>query len=156
MKLIAVLTIAAFVIPCHAVAQSNAQVFSGTDVNSQLADLVIAAKASGTSGVTLGDYKSHAIKLSVRTSSGGAEVHAHYDDIFVVTKGRATLITGGTVVNPKTDSDGETKGSGIQNGKSQTIVQGDIVHIPAGTPHQLTIASDDIFGTIAVKVKEAP
>ncbi len=156
MKLIALLTIAAFVIPCDAAAQSNAQVFSGADVASQMADLVIAAKASGASGATLGDYKSHAIKLSVRTGSGGAEVHAHYDDIFFVTKGNATLITGGTVVNAKTDNDGETRGSGIQNGKSQTIVQGDIVHIPAGTPHQLTIAGGDMFGGVVVKVHEGP
>jgi len=73
-----------------------------------------------------------------------------------VTEGKATLVTGGTVVNPKGESDGETKGSGIQKRKSQTIVQGDIVHIPAGTPHQLMIAGGDTFGAIVVKVKEAP
>ena len=134
MKLIAILTMAAFATPCHAVAGSKAQVFSRTGVESQLAALVTAAKASGSSGTTLGDYRSHAIKLSVRSASGGAEVHAFYDDIFVVTEGKATLVTGGTVVNAKTDSDGETKGSSIQNGRSQTIVQGDIIHIPAGMP----------------------
>src|SRR5258708_39563715 len=97
MKLIASLMMAAFVFPCHAFAQSNAQVFSGAEVDAQLAELLTAAKASGVGGATLGDYKSHAIKLSVRTSSGGAEIHAHYDDVFVVTKGKATLTTGGTV-----------------------------------------------------------
>ena len=156
MKLIAVLIMAAFVLPCHAFAQSNAQVFSGAEVNSQLAELLTAAKASGVGGATLGDYKSHAIKLSVRTSSGGAEIHAHYDDVFVVTKGKATLTTGGTVVNAKSENDGESKGSSIQNGTSQTIAQGDIVHIPAGTPHQLTIADGDMFGVIVVKVREGP
>ena len=139
-----------------AVTGSKVQVFSRTGVESQLAALVTAAKASGSSGTTLGDYRSHAIKLSVRSASGGAEVHAHYDDIFVVTEGKATLVTGGTVVNAKTDSDGETKGSSIQNGRSQTIVQGDIVHIPAGTPHQLTIADGNVFGAIVVKVREGP
>jgi quercetin dioxygenase-like cupin family protein len=113
-------------------------------------------KASGSSGAILGDYKSHAIRLSVRTASGAAEVHAHYDDIFIVTGGKATLVTGGTVVDARSESDGETNGSRIQNGKSQTIVQGDIVHIPAGTPHQVMIAGGDTFGAIVVKVKEAP
>jgi len=139
-----------------AVTGSKVQVFSRTGVESQLAVLVTAATASGSSGTTLGDYRSHAIKLSVQSASGGAEVHAHYDDIFVVTEGKATLVTGGTVVNAKTDSDGETKGSSIQNGRSQTIVQGDIVHIPAGTPHQLTIADGNVFGAIVVKVREGP
>jgi mannose-6-phosphate isomerase-like protein (cupin superfamily) len=155
MKLILILTAAALAIPCCAQTGSKTEVFSGKDVSSQLATLVEAAKSSG-SGATLGDYKSHAIKLSVRTASGAAEVHAYYDDIFIVTGGKATLVTSGTVVDARSDSDGETKGSGIQNGKSQTIVQGDIVHIPAGTPHQVMIAGGDTFGAIVVKVKEAP
>jgi mannose-6-phosphate isomerase-like protein (cupin superfamily) len=156
MKLISILTMTVIAISCYALAESKTEVFSANEVTSQLNTLVEAAKASGSSGATLGDYKSHAIKLSVRTASGGAEIHAQYDDIFVVTEGKAILITGGAVVNPKSGSDGETNGSGIQNGKSQTIVQGDIVHIPAGTPHQLMIDAGSTFGAIVVKVKEAP
>jgi len=94
--------------------------------------------------------KSHAVKLSVRTATGGAEIHAHYDDIFVVTEGKATLVTWETVVNAKTDSDCGTKGSSIRNGRSQNLVHGDIVHIPAGTPHQLIIAGGTMFGAVVV------
>jgi mannose-6-phosphate isomerase-like protein (cupin superfamily) len=156
MKLILILTMTVIAISSCASAENMTEIFSGKDVASQLATLVQAAKASGSSGATLGDYKSHAIKLSVRTASGGAEVHAYYDDIFIVTGGKATLVTGGTVVDARNESDGETRGSGIQNGKSQTILQGDIVHIPAGTPHQVMIGGGDTFGAIVVKVKEAP
>jgi len=46
----------------------------------------------------------------VRTTSGGAEIHAHYDDLMIVEQGNATLITGGTVIDAKTDSDGEDQG----------------------------------------------
>jgi len=138
-----------------ALAQSTkAEYFSNKDIQTQLSDLALKAKASGSSGSTLGDYGSHALKLSVRTSSGGAEVHAHFDDVLVITQGQATLITGGTVVDPKTDSDGETKGASIRDGKSQTISAGDIIHIPAGTPHQMIIAPGTLFSTFVVKVKE--
>jgi mannose-6-phosphate isomerase-like protein (cupin superfamily) len=154
MKLIPILTAAVFAVPALAQTGSSAEVFSGKDVGAQLTALVEKARPSGSSGATLGDYKSHAIKLSVRTASGGAEIHAHYDDIFVVTDGSATLITGGTVVDPKTGADGETKGTRIQDGKSQTITKSDIVHIPAGTPHQLIIAPGGSFSTIVVKVRE--
>jgi mannose-6-phosphate isomerase-like protein (cupin superfamily) len=154
MKRILIVAMIALALPCFAQTGSGAQVFPGSDVASQISALVPVAKASGSSGATLGDYKTHAIKLSVRTSSGGAEVHAHYDDIFFVTEGKATLITGGTVVNAKTGDDGETKGSSIQNGSSQTIVKGDVVHIPAGTPHQLLLAPGDVFGSIVIKVRE--
>lgn len=132
----------------------KAEYFSAQDLQKQLADLAPQAKSSGVSGSTLGDYTSHQIKLSVRTSSGGAEVHAHYDDVFFVTQGQATLITGGTVVDPKTDADGETKGPSIHDGNTRIISVGDVVHIPAGTPHQLKIAPGTLFSTIVVKVKE--
>ncbi|MEA2260908.1 MAG: hypothetical protein QOJ51_3733 [Acidobacteriaceae bacterium] len=154
MRLSVMLMMASLAISSYAQTENKAQVFSGQAVTSQLMALLQAAKGSGGSGATLGDYKSHAIKLSVRTASGGAEVHAHYDDIFLVTEGKANLITDGSVVNPKTDSDGETKGSSIENGKSMTIAKGDVVHIPAGVPHQLILVPGNEYSSIVVKVRE--
>ncbi len=153
MKLISILAIA-LAIPCSAQAGKTTQVYPGKDITAQLASLAQTAMTSGSSGATLGNYNSHAIQLSVRTTSGGAEVHAYADDIFIVTRGKATLITGGTVVDPKTDSHGETHGSSIQGGTEQTIMKGDIVHIPAGTPHQLLIPPHTIYSSIVVKVHE--
>jgi mannose-6-phosphate isomerase-like protein (cupin superfamily) len=139
-----------------AVAQNAhpAEVFSGKDVAAQLATLSQKAKLSGSSGTTLGDYSSHSIRLSVRTASGGAEMHGHFDDILVVTGGSATLITGGTIVNSHTSADGETMGSRIQDGSSRKILKDDIVHIPASTPHQLILAPGNTFSAIVVKVRE--
>jgi mannose-6-phosphate isomerase-like protein (cupin superfamily) len=156
MKLVPIFLVAALAVPSFALAQTagTAEVFSAKDVAAQLVSLAEKATPSGSSGATLGDYKSHAIKLSIRTASGGAEVHAHYDDIFVVTGGSATLITGGTVVDPQTGNDGEIKGTRIQGGKSQPIAKDDIVHIPAGTPHQLIISPGSTFSAIVVKVRE--
>lgn len=156
MKLFSIFVAAVFLMPLYASAEdkAEAEVFSGKSVASQLQTLAQTAKASASSGATLADYGSHAIKLSVRSTSGGAEVHAHYDDVFVVTEGTATLVTGGTVLDAKTDEDGETKGSSIQNGTSHTIVKGDIIHVPAGTPHRLIIAPGVVFGAIVIKVKE--
>lgn len=64
--------------------------------------------------------------------------------IFLVMKGAGTLITGGTLANPKPiaadDPDLKlvgtgNRGSGIQNGHSRRITKGDVVIIPAGVPH---------------------
>lgn len=154
MKLTTLFAAAVLAVPAFGQSAGRAEVFSGKDVAAQLAKLVPAARPSGSSGATLGDYQSHSIRLSVRTASGGAEVHAHFGDIFVVTGGNATLITGGTVANGQTGADGETKGSRIQDGTSQKITRDDIVHIPAGTPHQLIIAPGDTFSAIVVKVRE--
>ncbi len=156
MRLIVMVAMAVLASHSYAQVQAKAEVFSGQAVTSQLATLVQAAKTSGGSGAILGEYKSNAIKLSVRTASGGAEIHAHYDDIFFVTEGKATLVTGGSVIRAKTDSEGETKGSSIQNGESQTIAKGDVVHIPAGLPHQLILAHGAVYSSIVIKVKEEP
>lgn len=155
MRLIAILSMATLAIPCWTQEPTKADVFSSQAITSQLSALMRAAKASGSSGSTLGDYTSHSIKLSVRTTSGGAEVHQYDDDIFIVTDGKAVLVTGGSVLHAKTDGNGETKGSGIENGKSETIVKGDVVHIPAGMPHQLRVAPGDVYSSIVVKVRES-
>ena len=140
--------------PVLAQSASGAQVYAGKDVAAQLQALLATAKGSGSGGATLGDFQSHAIKLSVRTSSGGAEVHAHFDDIFFVTDGSATLVTGGQLQNAQTAPDGESKGSGIEGGTRQVIRKGDVAHVPAGTPHQLILAPGETYSSIVIKVKE--
>lgn len=152
---VTLLSVTLLSIPLLAQTDQQAEVFSAKDVQGKLAALEQAAKPSGSSGTKLGDYGSHSIALSVRNASGGAEIHAHYDDVFLVTQGRATLITGGTVVDPKTGADGEIKGSKVQNGASQVISAGDVVHIPAGVPHQLMLAPGETYSAIVIKVRES-
>jgi mannose-6-phosphate isomerase-like protein (cupin superfamily) len=134
--------------------EKKADYFPAQDVQKQLDDLVSKSQSSGSGGATLGDYGSHKIQLSVRTTSGGAEIHGHYDDIFIVKQGHAILTTGGTIADAKSTPDGETKGSSISNGHTQEIATGDVVNVPAGTPHQLKIAQGTTFSTIVVKVRE--
>lgn len=133
---------------------TSAEVFPGKDLKTQITGLEEKAAKNGSSGTTLGNYGSHNIQISMRTTSGGAEVHKHFTDIFYVTAGTATLITGGEVANAKEATEGEIKGTEIKNGKSQTLSSGDIVHIPAGTPHQLIIPKGTTYEAVVVKVKE--
>jgi mannose-6-phosphate isomerase-like protein (cupin superfamily) len=124
------------------------------DVRARLAGLIPAAKAAGSAGATLVDYGSYKLQLSVRTASGGAEVHAHWDDVMMVEQGAATLITGGTVVGGKTDADGETHGLKIEGGQTQTLAPGDMVTVRAGTPHQIMLAPGTVYGAVVVKIHE--
>jgi len=79
------------------------------NVQARIDSLIPEAKRRGSVGLTLVDYGTYQIQLSVRAASGGAEVHAHWDDVMTVEEGSATLVTGGTVVDGKTDADGETR-----------------------------------------------
>lgn len=128
--------------------------FPTSDLHAQIEKLIPAAKEKGSSGSTIEDYGSYKIQLSVRTSSGGGEIHAHWDDVMIVQEGSATLVTGGTIVDGKTNGDGETHGSKIENGDSRTIQPGDVVTVRAGTPHQLILAPGTTYGAVVVKVHE--
>jgi mannose-6-phosphate isomerase-like protein (cupin superfamily) len=154
MKLAFALALAALSTPCFAQSPGKAEIFSSTQLRDQLVQLAQQAKAKGSSGSTLGNYGTHALMLSERTASGGAEIHAHFDDVMLVMDGKATLITGGDVIDAHVGNNGETTGSSIHNGVVQTIAAGDVVHIPAGTPHQLQIAPGTTYSALVIKVKE--
>jgi mannose-6-phosphate isomerase-like protein (cupin superfamily) len=139
---------------CSGQSSSKAEVFSSLQIRSQLDQLALQAGAKGSGGSTLADYGVLAIKLSERTVSGGAEIHAHFDDVMLVTDGKATLVTGGELIDARTVGDGEIAGTGIRNGQSQTVMTGDVIHIPAGIPHQLLIAVGTTYSAVVIKVKQ--
>jgi glc operon protein GlcG len=91
------------------------------------------------------DYgaESFRVKASARTKVMAAETHFEWTDVIYITKGSATLVTGGKLaddVTIKNFPDGrpytETKmGTSIIGGEARHISEGDVVVIPAGTPH---------------------
>lgn len=99
-----------------------------------------------------GNYGNHMIGLSHREADGGAEVHETQVDIFIVESGKATLIVGGTLLEPKTVKPNEIRGTGLEGGTTSVLTAGDIVHIPAKVPHQLKIAAGTAFNYTVIKV----
>jgi len=151
--MLCVLAIAASV-PAVAQSSGKSDLFAGKDLDAKIAALAEKAKATGSAGDTLADYGSHKIQISVRTVSGGAEIHAHYDDVMLVKQGTATLITGGTVVDAKEGPGGETHGKSIEGGVTRTVGPGDIITVNAGVPHQLLVPAGATYVAIVIKVKE--
>lgn len=136
------------------VTQAPSAVFPEHELVQQIARLIPEAKEKGSSGATLADYGSYRIQLSVRTRSGGAEVHAHWDDVMTVKQGHATLITGGTVIGGESKGDGETLGTKIEGGESHPLGPGDVFTIRAGTPHQTVVAAGTVYAAVVVKIQE--
>ena len=141
-------------LPASALSGDKTMLFTAQAIQAQLAQLAPQAQASGSSGSTLAATGNLALKTSVRTVSGGAEIHAHFDDLMMVEQGSATLITGGTVVDAKTNADGETKGSRIEGGVSRILHAGDVVIVPAGEPHQLLIPPGVTYSALVAKIRE--
>src|SRR5262245_7195126 len=93
---------------------------------------VAAAFAKGMPLLENSQFKIHA---SRREAPGIAEIHTRDTDIIHVLEGSATLVTGGTAVEPKTIAPGEIRGKEIQGGESRRISKGDVIVIPSGVPH---------------------
>lgn len=70
-----------------------------------------------------------------RTGPGQVEVHDKETDIFYITDGEATFITGGAVVGGKTTAPNQIRGADITGGTVHNLKKGDFIVIPAGTPH---------------------
>jgi glc operon protein GlcG len=75
------------------------------------------------------------VHTSRRDKAGVAEVHTQDADIIYVQDGSATFVTGGTVVDPQPTDANEIRGKEIAGGETRTITKGDVIIVPAGTPH---------------------
>jgi quercetin dioxygenase-like cupin family protein len=79
--------------------------------------------------------RNYMVHASHRDGPGMAEVHTLDADIIHVLEGSATFVTGGTVENAKPTAPGEIRGTAITNGEERLISKGDVLIVPAGTPH---------------------
>lgn len=112
------------------------------------------AAEKGSASEKLEIYPHHYTMLAFRNRSGGGEAHQNYADVFFILDGRATLVTGGEVVEPKSTGPGETLGASVKGGSRQDLKAGDVVHIPASMPHQMVLADGDTVTYFVVKVEE--
>ena len=103
----------------------------------------------------------HRAKTSGKDAPSGIE-HAQITEVYHVIEGNGTLVTGGTLDNPReiqaespvvTVLNGpSTGGSGIQGGVSRRIGPGDVVIIPPNTPHWFSEITTDQIVYLVVRV----
>ena len=70
-----------------------------------------------------------------RTGPGQVEVHEKETDIFYITDGEATFVTGGKMIGGKQTRPNQWLGESIEGGEVHHLTKGDVITIPAGTPH---------------------
>lgn len=115
----------------------------------------MAKLSDGQASETLKEFAQHATMLSVRARDGEAELHKNFADIFFVLDGRATLVSGGVVVEPRTVGAGEVRGTSIDGGVQKELRAGDVAHVPAGVAHQMLVRGDKTFTSFVVKIAQA-
>jgi mannose-6-phosphate isomerase-like protein (cupin superfamily) len=90
--------------------------------------------------------------------AGSALAHSQITEVYYILSGSGTLVTGGTLEDAKvvpraTPLIGPSSyGPKILNGKSRQVGQGDMIIIPANTPHTFTEITTDRIVYMVVRV----
>ncbi len=128
-----------------AVVQTDAPGFirwSVADLEGRNAALATRIGPDGSARATLADYGNptgaHRFRFIRRDADGAPEQHERIEDVVFVQSGRATLVVGGDLIG-RTGRDGEYGGSDISGGTRYQVGQGDVIHIPADTPHRYLV-----------------
>jgi mannose-6-phosphate isomerase-like protein (cupin superfamily) len=136
---------------------------TANDIQTTL-EQAIASKTTDTPIRTV-DAGGHHVGIGIvhRAKSSGAAMlgsasHDQVTEVYQVLEGSGTLVTGGTLTEPQRRSGDLTtvvsingpgvSGKAIQGGVSRTIAKGDMVIIPAGTPHWFSEIQQDIVYTV--------
>ena len=77
----------------------------------------------------------HTVSANHRDKAGEVEVHDKETDVIYVTDGTATFVTGGTMIGGKMTKADQHLGTDIKGGETHELSKGDVVVVPAGTPH---------------------
>lgn len=115
----------------------------------------MARLSEGTASEVLNEYPRHNVQLLHRGRSGGAEIHEQWADIFLVLEGHGIMTTGGTVIGGKSVAPGEIRGERVEGGKLQELKRGELIHIPAGLPHQMLVKGEESISCLVLKVRES-
>ena len=111
---------------------------------------VAAAFAKGGIMLQTNNFK---VMAGRRVAPGEVEIHEKDTDVFYITEGSATFVTGGTAADQHTTAPGEIRAPKIAGGEEHHLKKGDVIVIPAGVPHQFT-AVDGTFLYFVVKVSK--
>lgn len=92
------------------------------------------------------------------TNIRGGAVHTMVTEVYHVLEGSGTLVTGGTLVNPRRRDSAASvvvqingpgiSGDAIEGGVRRRVARGDVVIIPAGTPHWWPEVTEAITYTV--------
>ena len=119
-------------LPAYDVTAADIGTFLDELPRDQVSDLPIRIVEAGSHRVGVyGVFRPQAV-------TGAANLHeVARSEVYQMLEGAATLVTGGTLLDPRRPAPGSTslRGSGIERGVSRRIVPGDVIVIPGGTPH---------------------
>ena len=93
------------------------------------------------------------VMLANRRGAGEVEVHEKTNHIFIITEGEATLVTGGTLVGARQTAPGQTRATSVEGGTTYHLSKGDVITVPAKTPHWFKEVSTKTIAYYAINIE---
>ena len=93
----------------------------------------------------------HRVRFIHRDADGRPGQHAHIEDVVYIQSGEGTLQVGGEMVD-RTGCNDEYTGTGIAGGARYAVGTGDILRIPADTPHRYLVPDGGHITYVLVRV----
>ena len=97
-----------------------------------------AGSGSAAEVIPRGDNDHWLVLIAQQDTANPPEMHAQETDIYIAVEGTAELTIDGEIQGAREKSPGQFVGGEIVGGRTITLSAGDVVHIPAMTPHQLS------------------
>lgn len=116
---------------------------SGADVQVQLRQMLAAMKSDqGFMWRPLVRDGATVAAIEIWKKPGRPAVHPAEAEYAIVLEGSGTLVSGGTMADPKASNANLVEGSRIEGGTTRPLGPGDVILIPAGVPHWFGITGD--------------
>jgi mannose-6-phosphate isomerase-like protein (cupin superfamily) len=166
-------TVSALLFVLVIVGQARAQTAQVTPA-ADITNIEIQTALEKTASLPLSDQQLRMVSINGEYNVGAALVHragtagreadpalthSQITEVYYIISGNATLVTGGTLEDAKdvgplvTELVGPSSaGPKILNGKSRQVRPGDMIIIPANTPHTFTEITNDRIVYVVVRV----
>ena len=125
---------------------TDAVFFSGAQLRELVAKTeggIVASKLPVGKEVTMSEVR--------RDAEGVVELHLKQHDVIIPQGGHGAVIVGGHVDGNKQTAPDEWRGGKITGGTTYQLTPGDVIWIPAGTPHQMLIEKGGSMNYVAFK-----
>ncbi|AVQ00720.1 cupin domain-containing protein [Caulobacter segnis] len=80
--------------------------------------------------------------IEIWKKPGRPAVHPDQAEYAIVLEGAGTLLSGGTMADPKVTNPTLVEGSRIEGGVTRPLAAGDVILVPAGVPHWFGITGE--------------
>ena len=125
--------------------------WSAAELDRRNAALAMRVRPDRSARETLADYGNpsgaHRFRFIHRNGDGVPEIHDDIIDVVLVQSGAGTLLVGGEMLDRR-----GSLGSGIAGGARHPVAAGDVLHIPARTPHGYLVPDDGHVTYVLVRV----